>query len=229
MDQTQPVSTGSLKISLKLPNPARRTCPFYLMKESLPPPHPLLGSRNLINAADLGAAHQKFCTSGKLKTDLASFLPQLCNTKDLCSTISSSTNLRTLIEKPPITGKAIMPPNDLKGFTLVPGTVPEAYRLFDTGDVSRLLGNVPTMAPIEDDSKNYDEFGNNYGDSVEEKKAHRMKLKRTLDDNESEVGEKKSKKHKKDKKKSKKDKKKDKERKDVDTDDNSRPSFSSFH
>uniref|UniRef100_A0A914P4T7 Mediator of RNA polymerase II transcription subunit 19 n=1 Tax=Panagrolaimus davidi TaxID=227884 RepID=A0A914P4T7_9BILA len=88
MDPT--VSTGSLKISLKIP-PPRRTFPFYLMKESLPPPHPLLGSKNLINAADLGAAQQKYCTPGKIKPDLASFLPQLCNTNSLCSTISTST------------------------------------------------------------------------------------------------------------------------------------------
>uniref|UniRef100_A0A914P1Q6 Mediator of RNA polymerase II transcription subunit 19 n=1 Tax=Panagrolaimus davidi TaxID=227884 RepID=A0A914P1Q6_9BILA len=223
MDPT--VSTGSLKISLKIP-PPRQKCPFYLMKESLPPPHPLLGSKNLINAADLGAAQQKYCTPGKIKPDLASFLPQLCNTNNLCSTISTSTNLRTLIEKPPITGKLIMPPNDLKGFSLIPGTVAEAYRLFDTSDVTRLLGRVPTMAPVDDDSKNYDEFGNNYGDPESEKKSHRMKLKRTLDDNEGEGSEKKKKhvydeseggekrkKHKKEKKKSKKEKKKDKERK----------------
>uniref|UniRef100_A0AC35FML8 Mediator complex subunit 19 n=1 Tax=Panagrolaimus sp. PS1159 TaxID=55785 RepID=A0AC35FML8_9BILA len=191
MDPT--ISTGSLKISLKIPPPRRTSCPFYLMKESLPR--------------------------------------------------ITSTNLRTLIEKPPITGKLIMPPNDLKGFSLIPGTVAEAYRLFDTSDVTRLLGRVPTMAPIDDDSKNYDEFGNNYGDPESEKKSHRMKLKRTLDDNEDEGNEKKKKhvydeseggekrkKHKKEKKKSKKEKKKDKERKDVDTDDNnSRPSFNSFH
>uniref|UniRef100_A0AC34G9I3 Mediator of RNA polymerase II transcription subunit 19 n=1 Tax=Panagrolaimus sp. ES5 TaxID=591445 RepID=A0AC34G9I3_9BILA len=181
MDQTQTVSSGSLKISLKLP-PPKKTCQFYLMKESLPPPNPLLGSRDLISDANLGSAYQKYCNPGKLKTDLASFLPQLCNTKDLCSTISASTNLRALIEKPPITGKLIGPPNDLKGFSLVPGTVPEAYRLFDTSDVSRLLGNIPAIAPMEDDSKNYDEYGNNYGDSTDEKRAHRLKLKRTLED-----------------------------------------------
>uniref|UniRef100_A0A914QEX4 Mediator of RNA polymerase II transcription subunit 19 n=1 Tax=Panagrolaimus davidi TaxID=227884 RepID=A0A914QEX4_9BILA len=90
MDQTQTVSSGSLKISLRLPT-AKRACPFYLMKESLPPPNRLLGSRDLISDAQLSNAYQKYCNPGKLKTDIASFLPQLCNTKDLCSTISSST------------------------------------------------------------------------------------------------------------------------------------------
>ena len=90
-------------------------------------------------------------------------------------------SLRTLIEKPPITGKLIAPPNETKGFILTPGTVPEAYRIFDTRDMTRLLG-VPPPTTLENEPKVYDEFGNNFGDSYDEKRAHRMKLKRTLDD-----------------------------------------------
>ncbi|KAE9548573.1 hypothetical protein FO519_008210 [Halicephalobus sp. NKZ332] len=220
MDQQQASSSGSLKISLKLggirrepERPNKKPCPFHCMKESLPPSNPILGSKDLISYVDLGAAYQKYCIPGKLKPDLASFLPQLCHTANMCSSISGSTSLRTLIEKPPITGKAIDAPNDMKGFQLVSGSVTEAYQLFDTRDAHRLVGAAPTMTGNEEE-KVYDEFGQNYGDSEATKKAHRPKQKRALEDPEI-LDEKKVKKHKKEKKKSKKDKKKDRERKEA--------------
>src|SRR5690606_10463374 len=93
-------------------------------------------------------------------------------------------SLRTLIEKPPITGKTIDAPNDMKGFQLIPGSVTEAYQLFDTRDAHRLVGAVPAAIGNEE-GKVYDEFGQNYDDSEATKKAHRPKQKRTLEDPES--------------------------------------------
>uniref|UniRef100_A0A7E4UQJ5 Mediator of RNA polymerase II transcription subunit 19 n=1 Tax=Panagrellus redivivus TaxID=6233 RepID=A0A7E4UQJ5_PANRE len=228
-------STGSLRTKISLKHGVRRVCPFHLMKETLPPPNNLLGSKDLISLFDLGSSYQKYCTPGKLRNDLASFLPQLCNTQKLTSSISSSPSLCGLIEKPPITGKQIVAPHDMKGFQLVPGTVPEAYQLFDTKDVNRLIGIGSNGAAntADDQSNAYDEFGNNFGDSFDQKKAHRAVQKRALENPDFAEGERKAKKHKKDKKKSKKEKKRDKERKEGNdeggTPGSSRPTGISFY
>uniref|UniRef100_A0AC34QN02 Mediator of RNA polymerase II transcription subunit 19 n=2 Tax=Panagrolaimus sp. JU765 TaxID=591449 RepID=A0AC34QN02_9BILA len=217
MDPNTP--SGSLKISLKLgqkrskaierQSSFQQQCPFQLMKESLPPQNRLLGSKNLISTVGLSESYRNYCTPGKLKPDLASYLPQLSHTQNLCSSASSSISLRQLIEKPPVTGRPIVLPSNLKGFQLTPGPVAEAYQLFDTRDVHKLLTAFPTNSTAEDD---YDEFGKNFNDPEEVKKAHRRKTKRTLDEIESVLipEERRPKKHKKDKKKNKKDKRRDK-------------------
>jgi len=119
------------KISLGGRKPAV-VMPFSLMKPELPAPSPINGSMNLLTYYGLDHAWNKFCaTNKKLKEELSAFLPHLPGNIDMPGTQDNS-SLRSLIDKPPICGKEILPlsTSALSGFKLQPGPIPENYRVF---------------------------------------------------------------------------------------------------
>ncbi|CAI6350643.1 unnamed protein product [Macrosiphum euphorbiae] len=122
-------STGTLKTTISLgKNPSIvHSGPFYLMKEP-PCESELTGSVNLMAYYGLEHTYSKF--SGKrLKESLSSFLPNLPGIIDTPGHNDQS-SLRSVIEKPPIGGKEILPltTHQLAGFRLHPGPLPEQYR-----------------------------------------------------------------------------------------------------
>uniref|UniRef100_A0A1I7ZGA2 Mediator of RNA polymerase II transcription subunit 19 n=1 Tax=Steinernema glaseri TaxID=37863 RepID=A0A1I7ZGA2_9BILA len=203
-------STGSLKMKLNLlQGKSQNSYPFYGMKE-LPPASSTLGSQDLLSVYDLTSAFNRFCGPRKLREDLPSFLPHLVGDLNLNSDIdkSSSSSLKSLIEKPPITGKEINPlsASAMTGFRLQPGAVPEQYRVFQSSkdprelqalgllDVNGMNGTESEEARRRKKMKRTLEDGDGMGSDGEERKFKRHK---------SEAKEKKEKKKKKDKKKKK--------------------------
>ncbi|XP_074101987.1 mediator complex subunit 19 [Cotesia typhae] len=122
-------STGTLKTTISLgKNPSIvHSGPFYLMKEP-PGESELTGATNLMNYYNLEHSYSKF-SGKKLKEQLSSFLPNLPGTIDTPGHQDNS-SLRSVIEKPPIGGKELLPLNihQLSGFRLHPGPLPEQYR-----------------------------------------------------------------------------------------------------
>jgi len=123
-------STGTLKTTISLgKTPAIvHSGPFYLMKE--PPASAIVtGATNLMNYYNLEHAYNKFC-GRKLKDQLSAFLPNLPGNIDGPGNLDNS-SLKSLIEKPPIGGKELLPltGSQLSGFRLHPGPLPEQYRL----------------------------------------------------------------------------------------------------
>jgi len=119
------------KISLGGRKPAV-VMPFLLMKPELPAPSPINGSMNLLTYYGLDHAWNKFCaTNKKMKEELSAFLPHLPGNIDTPGHQDNS-SLRSLIDKPPITGKEILPlsTSALAGFKLQPGPIAEPYRIF---------------------------------------------------------------------------------------------------
>jgi len=119
------------KISLGGRKPAV-VLPFLLMKPELPAPSPINGSMNLLTYYGFDHAWNKFCAPNrKLKDELSSFLPHLPGNIDMPGNQDNS-SLRSLIDKPPITGKEILPlsTSALAGFKLQPGPISETYRVF---------------------------------------------------------------------------------------------------
>merc|ERR1711931_273870 len=95
---------------------------FYLLKEP-PDKQELTGEINLMSHHGLEHSYNKFCGK-KMKEDLSAFLPNLPGNIDIPSTsVNDSSSFRSLIEKPPITGKEILPlqGSQLSGFRLHPG------------------------------------------------------------------------------------------------------------
>ncbi|XP_013403355.1 mediator of RNA polymerase II transcription subunit 19 [Lingula anatina] len=123
-------STGTLKTTIALgKNPAIiQKGPFYLMKEP-PDEAKLTGNTNLLSYHGLEHSYNKFCGK-KIKEELNAFLPNLPGNIDAPG-IQDNSSLRSLIEKPPITGKELIPLSGsaLAGFRLHPGPLPEQYRL----------------------------------------------------------------------------------------------------
>ncbi|CAD5209997.1 unnamed protein product [Bursaphelenchus okinawaensis] len=192
------VSPGRLKLSLK-----KFVTPFYGMKKEkeLPQQHPVIGSEDLISYYDLSSAFQRFCGPRKPKEDLSAFLTNVAATSNLKKQQDSSCSLKHLVEKPPITGKDVLPLSSsaMSGFKFAPGPVPEQYQFFDTiPSDSTLLNGVKERLPGQTDAEG-DEHG-------------RKRIKRSLDDYE-EPPEKKSKKHRSGEEKEKKQKKKKKDKK----------------
>lgn len=127
--RNEPSSTGTLKLNISLgKNPSViHSGPFYLLKEP-PEQEKVTGQSNLIIEYNLEHAYQKF-NGKKVKEPLSSFLPNLPGIVDTIGDNDNS-SLRSVIEKPPITGKEIekLSVSQLSGFRLHPGPLPEQYR-----------------------------------------------------------------------------------------------------
>lgn len=83
----------------------------------------LTGATNLMNYYGLEHSYSKFCGK-KLKEQLSSFLPALPGVIDSPGQQDNS-SLRSVIEKPPIGGKELLPLTSIQldGFRLHPGPV----------------------------------------------------------------------------------------------------------
>ncbi|XP_056637232.1 mediator of RNA polymerase II transcription subunit 19 [Diorhabda sublineata] len=122
-------SSGTLKTTILLgKNPSIvPSGPFYLMKEP-PPESELTGATNLMTYYGLEHSYSKF-SGKKLKEQLSSFLPTLPGVIDSPGQQDNS-SLRSVIEKPPVVGKELLPLSNIQldGFRLHPGPLPEQYR-----------------------------------------------------------------------------------------------------
>ncbi|CAH1100677.1 unnamed protein product [Psylliodes chrysocephalus] len=122
-------SSGTLKTTILLgKNPSIvPSGPFYLMKEP-PVESDLTGATNLMTYYGLEHSYSKF-SGKKLKEQLSSFLPTLPGVIDSPGQQDNS-SLRSVIEKPPVGGKELLPLSNIQldGFRLHPGPLPEQYR-----------------------------------------------------------------------------------------------------
>ncbi|XP_019866979.1 mediator of RNA polymerase II transcription subunit 19 [Aethina tumida] len=122
-------SSGTLKTTILLgKNPSIvPSGPFYLLKEP-PGESELTGATNLMAYYGLEHSYSKF-SGKKLKEQLSSFLPTLPGVIDSPGQQDNS-SLRSVIEKPPIGGKDLLPLTSIQldGFRLHPGPLPEQYR-----------------------------------------------------------------------------------------------------
>ncbi|KAG1673481.1 Mediator of RNA polymerase II transcription subunit 19 [Nymphon striatum] len=132
-------STGTLKTTISLggKNPAIvHSGPFYLMKEP-PGSSELTGAINLMAHYGLEHSYNKF-SGKKVKDQLSAFLPNLPGSIDTPGHQDHS-SLKSLIEKPPIGGKELIPLTNiqLQGFRLHAGPLPEQYRLMNQQPLKR--------------------------------------------------------------------------------------------
>lgn len=97
----------------------------------------LTGATNLMAYYGLEHSYSKF-SGKKLKEQLSSFLPNLPGIIDGPGQQDNST-LRSVIDKPPIGGKELLPltSSQLAGFRLHPGPLPEQYRYVNTTPVKK--------------------------------------------------------------------------------------------
>lgn len=162
----------------------------------------LTGATNLIVYHNLEHSYSKFCLGRKLKDSLSSFLPNLPGNIDFTVGPNDTSTLRSLIEKPPITGKELIPltASQLTGFRLHPGPLPEQYRLMHTASTFKKHKKKKKSKGQEDSTPSHDgsaqaEYGldSGPGPSSHEKK-HGKKRKH---DDEREKERKKKKKEKK--------------------------------
>ncbi|KAM9795337.1 mediator of RNA polymerase II transcription subunit 19-A isoform 1-T1 [Neosynchiropus ocellatus] len=111
-----------------LRKPGAMNEPFYLLRE-LPVGNELTGNTNLITHYNLEHAYNKFCGK-KVKEKLSNFLPELPGMID-CPGTQDGSSLRSLIDKPPVSGNSFSPLTGamLTGFRLHTGPLPEQYRL----------------------------------------------------------------------------------------------------
>ncbi|XP_017957741.1 mediator of RNA polymerase II transcription subunit 19 isoform X1 [Drosophila navojoa] len=123
-------SSGTLKTTISLGKTPTiiHTGPFYSMKEP-PAKAELTGDKDLMTEYGLHHTLTKF-KEKKFKESLASFLPNIPGINDLITHPVENSTLRSVIEKPPIGGKELLPltPVQLAGFRLHPGPLPEQYR-----------------------------------------------------------------------------------------------------
>jgi len=121
-------STGTLKTTITLGKKPSifQGGTFYLMKEP-PEPSEQTGLTNLMQHYMLEHSYHKF-TSKKVKDELSAFLPHLPGNIDTPGSQDNS-SLRSLIEKPPIGGRELIPLSGhaLAGFRLHAGPVAEQY------------------------------------------------------------------------------------------------------
>lgn len=122
-------STGTLKTTITLGKKPSvfQGGTFYLMKDP-PDAKEVTGLTNLMSYYGLEHSYNKF-VSKKVKEELSAFLPSLPGNIDTPGSADNS-SLRSIIEKPPIVGKDLVPlsGNSLTGFRLHPGPLPESYR-----------------------------------------------------------------------------------------------------
>lgn len=125
-------STGTLKTKISLGQKYPQIVsnePFYLLKGP-PDKTAQTGATNLLAHYGLEHTYNKLSTK-KIKEELSAFLPTLPGVYDYPEAIPNST-LRSVIEKPPIVGKVILPFSSaqLAGFRLHPtGPLPQKYLL----------------------------------------------------------------------------------------------------
>ncbi|XP_017112021.1 mediator of RNA polymerase II transcription subunit 19 [Drosophila elegans] len=123
-------SSGTLKTTISLGKTPTiiHTGPFYSMKEP-PAKAELTGDKDLMTEYGLHHTLTKF-KEKKFKESLASFLQNIPGINDLITHPVENSTLRSVIEKPPIGGKELLPltPVQLAGFRLHPGPLPEQYR-----------------------------------------------------------------------------------------------------
>jgi len=133
-------STGTLKTTISLgKTPAIvHSGPFYLLKPEAPSESDLTGATNLILHHNLEHSYNKFCSGRKLKDQLSSFLPNLPGNIDIPAGTNDMSSLKSLIERPPICGKELLPltQSQLMGFRLHPGPIPEQLRPIGLSSVS---------------------------------------------------------------------------------------------
>ncbi|PIK50117.1 putative mediator of RNA polymerase II transcription subunit 19 [Apostichopus japonicus] len=98
---------------------------FYLLKEINVEKTQVTGEQNLINHFGLQHSYDKFSTK-KVKEQLSAFLPGLPGRIDTPG-VQDNSSLQSVIEKPPIGGKPLIPLTGpmLSGFKLHPGPVPD--------------------------------------------------------------------------------------------------------
>ncbi|XP_074597528.1 mediator complex subunit 19 [Brevipalpus obovatus] len=124
-------TTGTLKTTICLGKTPTivHSGPFYLMKD-LGYENEITGATNLIRQYNLEHSYNKFCCGRKIKDHLSAFLPNLPGNIDVPASPEDNSSLRSLIEKPPICGREILPltSNQLSGFRLHQGPIPEQYR-----------------------------------------------------------------------------------------------------
>lgn len=118
-------SSGTLKTTISLGKTPTiiHTGPFYSMKEP-PAKAELTGDKDLMTEYGLHHTLTKF-KEKKFKESLASFLPNIPGINDLITHPVENSTLRSVIEKPPIGGKELLPLTavQLAGFRLHPGPV----------------------------------------------------------------------------------------------------------
>ncbi|EDV97850.1 mediator of RNA polymerase II transcription subunit 19 [Drosophila grimshawi] len=123
-------SSGTLKTTISLGKTPTiiHTGPFYSMKEP-PAKAELTGDKDLMTEYGLHHTLTKF-KEKKFKESLASFLLNIPGINDLITHPVENSTLRSVIEKPPIGGKELLPLTavQLAGFRLHPGPLPEQYR-----------------------------------------------------------------------------------------------------
>ncbi|XP_033747605.1 mediator of RNA polymerase II transcription subunit 19-like [Ylistrum balloti] len=129
-------SSGTLRTTISLGRVPSviHSGPFYLVKDmgsGTANPSEMTGSNNLIIHYDLEHSYSKFCKK-EGKEELSAFLPNLPGYIDAPG-INDNSSLRSLIDKPPITGKELNPLSNssLTGFRLHPGPLPEQYRFMN--------------------------------------------------------------------------------------------------
>lgn len=132
----QTSTTGTLKTTISLgKNPSIvHSGPFYLMKDFNPDSMGICGSTNLLAHYNLEHSYNKF-SGKKIKEQLSSFLPNLPGVLDVQQgNDQDNSTLRSVIEKPPIGGKELLPLTSfqLAGFRLHPGPLPEQYKYLST-------------------------------------------------------------------------------------------------
>ncbi|CAE1263792.1 MED19 [Acanthosepion pharaonis] len=164
-------STGTLKTTIslgKVPS-VIHSGPFYLMKD-VPDQAEMTGYTNLMSYHGLGNSYNKFFTK-KVKEELSAFLPNLPGNIDSPG-LNDASSLRSVIEKPPITVRELMPLSgaSLTGFRLHPG---------------------PSKKEIGKDGSMQEIQGENSSDAAHDKKK---KVKRTEEEKEKKKRKKKKKK-----------------------------------
>ncbi|GMT18630.1 hypothetical protein PFISCL1PPCAC_9927, partial [Pristionchus fissidentatus] len=144
------------KISLRATTPPT---PFYTMKANLPPQSQLLGSMDLLNVYDLSKAYNNFCCpSGRKQVaheTLNSFMPHVTGQFDWEKGQEISW-LKMLIDKPPITGKEIVPLNAsaMAAFKLTPGApIDDQYKFIFDKSYESMIKKDKGMVDKKDGSK----------------------------------------------------------------------------
>lgn len=114
------------------PTPSTQMSPFYLLREDTLTPSE--ANSNLLVKHGFDQTYQK---SKKVKEGLSSFLPHLPGVLDELGGPENS--LRSVVDKPPIGGKELLPltGHSLSGFRLNPGPIPEQFRFMSQHPVKK--------------------------------------------------------------------------------------------
>ena len=144
-------------------------------------------------------SYNRFCCRRKLKDQLSSFLPNLPGNGIDTPAPNDSSSLRSLIDKPPICGKELLPltPSLLTGFRLHPGPLPEQYRFMATTVKAKKHKKQKREKDVAPAHESLAEASQESGSGLSHEKKHGKKRKH---DDEREKERKKKKKEKKRKK-----------------------------